>query len=80
MKLSQAVLARINEILRQKDMSWSQLERESGLSKGTIICVQYARYKSISLITLVNIIFVLGLSIEEFFKSPLFEENNLDIE
>ena len=79
MKISQAVTARINEILRDKNMSWYELEQESGLSKGTIISVQYARYKGVNLTTLVIIIRTLGLSIDEFFNNPLFSEENLEI-
>ncbi len=78
MTISQAVTARINEILREKDMTWYKLEQITGLSKGTIIGIQYSRYKSINLTTLVIIIKTLGISIDEFFKSPLFNEENLD--
>lgn len=78
MTISQAVTARINEILREKDMTWYKLEQITGLSKGTIIGIQYSRYKSINLTTLVIIIRALGILIDEFFKSPLFNEENLD--
>ena len=78
MTISQAVTARINEILREKDMTWYKLEQITGLSKGTIIGIQYSRYKSINLTTLVIIIRALCISIDEFFKSPLFNEENLD--
>lgn len=78
MTISQAVTARINEILREKDMTWYKLEQITGLSKGTIIGIQYSRYKSINLTTLVIIIKTLGISIDEFFRSPLFNEENLD--
>ena len=78
MTISQAVTARINEILREKDMTWYKLEQITGLSKGTIIGIQYSRYKSINLTTLVIIIRALDISIDEFFKSPLFNEENLD--
>lgn len=78
MTISQAVTARINEILREKDMTWYKLEQITGLSKDTIIGIQYSRYKSINLTTLVIIIRALGISIDEFFRSPLFYEENLD--
>ena len=78
MTISQAVTARINEILREKDMTWYKLEQITGLSKGIIIGIQYSRYKSINLTTLVIIIKTLGISIDEFFISPLFYEENLD--
>ena len=50
------------------------------LSKGTIVCVQYSKYKSVNLSTLITIIRALNITIPEFFDSPLFLEYNLDIE
>jgi len=61
-------------------MSWYKLEQESLLSKGTIVYVQYSKYKSVNLSTLLTIISTLDISIPEFFDSPLFSEDNLDIE
>ena len=78
MTISQAVTARINELLIEKGMTWYRLEHITGLSKGTIIGIQYSRYKSVNLTTLVVIIRALGVSIDEFFKSPLFTDENLD--
>lgn len=78
MSVAKAVTARINEILREKDLTWYKLERVTGLSKGTIIGLQYSRYKGVNLTTLVVIIRALGVSVDEFFKSPLFSEENLD--
>ena len=79
MTISKAVSARINEILINKNMTWYKLEHVTGLNKGTIIGIQYSRYKSINLTTLVIIIRALGISIDEFFNSPLFSEENLDV-
>lgn len=40
----------------------------------------YARYKGVNLTTLIIVIRTLGISIDEFFKSPLFSEESLDID
>ncbi len=80
MKVSQAVATRIREILSQKQMSQYRLEMNSGLSKGTLTSLMYARYKGVNLTTLIIVIRTLGISIDEFFNSPLFSEENLDIE
>lgn len=79
MKISQAVALRIREILAQKNMSQYRLEINSGLSKGTFTSLMYARYKGVNLTTLIIVIRTLGITIDEFFKSPLFSEENLDI-
>ena len=78
MKVSQAVATRIREILAEKNMTQYRLEMNSGLSKGTLTSLMYARYKGINLTTLITVIRTLGITIDEFFKSPLFDEENLD--
>ena len=78
MKVSQAVATRIREILAEKNMTQYRLEMNSGLSKGTLTSLMYARYKGVNLTTLITIIRTLGITIDEFFKSPLFDEENLD--
>ena len=40
----------------------------------------YARYKGVNLTTLIIVIRTLGIFIDEFFNSPLFSEENLDVE
>ena len=78
MKVSQAVAMRIREILAEKKMSQYKLEKLSGLSKGTMTSLMYARYRGVNLTTLIVIIRTLGISIDEFFKSSLFSEENLE--
>ena len=78
MKVSQAVATRIREILAEKNMTQNRLEMNSGLSKGTLTSLMYARYKGVNLTTLITVIRTLGITIDEFFKSPLFDEENLD--
>lgn len=78
MKVSQAVATRIREILAEKNLTQYRLEMNSGLSKGTLTSLMYARYKGVNLTTLITIIRTLGISIDDFFKSPLFDEENLD--
>lgn len=80
MKVSQAVAQRIREILSQKNMTQYRLEINSGLNKGTLTSLMYARYKGVNLITLITVIRTLGISVEEFFASPLFNEENLEID
>ena len=80
MKVSQAVATRIREILSQKQMSQYRLEMNSGSSKGTLTSLMYARYKGVNLTTLIIVIRTLSISIDEFFNSPLFSEENLDVE
>jgi len=78
MKVSEAVATRIKEILAEKNITQYRLEVNSGLSKGTFTSLMYARYKGVNLTTLITLIRTLGISVDEFFNSPLFNEENLD--
>ncbi len=80
MKISMAVATRIREILAEKNMTQYRLEINSGLSKGTLTSLMYARYKGVNLTTLITVIRTLGITVDEFFKSSLFDEENLDCE
>lgn len=80
MKVSQAVAERIRQILSQKNISQYRLEINSGLSKGTFTSLMYARYKSVNLSTIITIAQTLDISLEEFFRSELFKNENLEID
>lgn len=80
MKVSEAVATRIRQILEEKNMTQYRLEQNSGLNKGTLTSLMYARYKGVNLTTLITVIRTLGITIENFFNSPLFNEEHLDIE
>lgn len=80
MKVSEAVATRIRQVLDDKKMTQYRLEMNSGLSKGTITSLMYSRYKGVNLTTLIVIIRTLGISIDEFFNSPLFSDGSLEVE
>ena len=75
MNILQAVYKRLEEILIQKNMSWYRLEKLSGLSKGTIIGIQYQKNKSIDLKTLMIITNTLDITLDKFFDSPYFKND-----
>lgn len=78
MKVSTQVARRIREILDNKQMSLYKLEKLSGLSEVTYNSLIYEKYKSVNLSTLITIIRTLGVSLSEFFDSPLFDDESLD--
>lgn len=79
MKTSEAVATRIKEILEQKNMTQYRLHIDSGLSRGTFMSLMHGRYSGANINTIFTIIRTLGISVSEFFNSPLFDEDNLDI-
>ena len=78
MKLNQAVSARLSQLLREQGMTQYQLFIKSGVPKSTIGNVINCSYDSVKLRVIHEMCQGLGISISEFFDSPLFQEGNLD--
>lgn len=78
MLLNEAVSRRLTELLKEKDMTQYQLYMKSGVPKSTIGNVVNCSYDSVKLRIVHEMCQGLGISICEFFQSPLFEETNLD--
>ena len=78
MLLIEAVSQRLAQLLREKDMTQYQLYMKSGVHKSTIGNVINCAYDSVKLRIIHEMCQGLGISICEFFQSPLFEENNLE--
>ena len=78
MKLNQAISERLTELLKEKQMTQYQLLIKSGVPKSTIGNVINCSYDSVKLRVIHEMCQGLGISISEFFDSPLFQEGNLD--
>jgi DNA-binding Xre family transcriptional regulator len=78
MKLNEAVSARLRELLAEKGMTQYQLYMKSGVPKSTIVNVINCSYESVKLRIIHELCQGLGISINDFFASPLFDENNLE--
>ena len=78
MKLNEAISQRLNELLQAKGMTQYQLYMKSGLPKSTIGNVVNCTYDSVKLRVLHEICQGLGIGLNDFFASPLFEEINLE--
>ena len=78
MKLNQAVSLRLQELLREHGMTQYQLFTKSGVPKSTIGNLVNCTYDSVKLRVIHEICQGFGISITEFFSSPLFIEDNLE--
>ncbi len=78
MQLNEAVSQRLVELLTEKGMTQYQLYMRSGVPKSTIGNVVNCAYDSVKLRILHELCQGLGISLNEFFQSPLFDENNLE--
>lgn len=78
MKLNVAVSQRLTQLLAENNMTQYQLYIKSGVPKSTIGNVINCSYDSVKLRIIHEMCQGLGVSLPEFFDSPLFEENNLE--
>lgn len=77
-KLNEALSQRLQELLQQRSMTQYQLYMKSGVPKSTIGNVIHCSYDSVKLRIIHEMCQGLGIGINEFFDSPLFDENNLE--
>ena len=78
MKLNEAISQRLSELLQKSGMTQYQLYMKSGVPKSTIGNVINCSYDSVKLRIIHEMCQGLGISITEFFCSPLFNEDNLE--
>ena len=78
MKLNQAVSKRLAQLLTEKGMTQYQLYMKSGVPKSTIGNVINCSYASVKLRGIHEMCQGMGIGLDSFFASPLFDENNLE--
>ena len=78
MKLNRAVSERLTQLLNEKGMTQYQLYMKSGVPKSTIGNVINCSYDSVKLRVIHEMCQGLGIGLDAFFASPLFDENNLE--
>jgi len=80
MTISKAVSLRINELLKEKNVSRYKLSNKMGLSKDTLKSIYSGKTQGVNLKTLVVIAEGLDMTVSEFLNSELFSYENLTIE
>jgi transcriptional regulator with XRE-family HTH domain len=78
MQLNEAVSQRLRQLLQEKGMTQYQLYMKSGVPKSTIGNVVNRSYDSVKLRIIHELCQGLGISISDFFASPLFDEENIE--
>ena len=77
MTFNEALATRINELLKEKDMTQYRLAMNSGVVAQSIDNIRRQRNKT----NAVNIVFQIaqgfGMTLKEFFDSPLFDIENI---
>lgn len=80
MTISEAVAVRINELLKEKNITRYKLAQKSCLSHETIKSIMKGKAKGVNLKTIISIADGFEMKVDEFLKSPLFLYDNLDMD
>lgn len=80
MTLNEAIAIRVKEILKEKKLTQYKLCQQTGLYPSTMNYILHAKTKASNFKSIALIIRELGMSITEFFDSPVFDFDNLDID
>ena len=80
MNLNEAFATRVKELLKEKNMSQYKLAQETGLYPSTLHYIIHSKTKSSNFKTMALIIKALGVSMNEFCDSSVFDFDNLEID
>jgi len=77
--VNHALVLRINELLKQKNITRYKLAMDSGVSHSTLKNIMHEAVKDNLLSTTILIANGFGMTVSQFLDSPLFSEENLNI-
>ena len=78
LQLNEAVSKRVLGLLQEQNMTQYQLFKRAGVPRATISSIIKCDYPSVKLRIIHEMCQGFGISIAEFFDSPLFDEDNLE--
>ena len=79
MNIANAIAKRISGLLIEKNMTQYKLSKKTCLSQSTLTDLLHYRTKDINSSTVYLIASAFGLSLSEFYNSPLFNEENIEV-
>ena len=77
MTLSEAVALRIEELMAERKLTQYRLYKLTGVAQTTIVDIRLKRNRSVSLIVIYELAQGFGISLYDFFDSPLFKGDNI---
>lgn len=80
MTVGEAVRLRISELCRERNLSFNKLSMMSGVTQSTLNNIVSGRNNSATVATVQKLCDGLGITIEEFFTSPLFRNLEQEIQ
>ncbi len=79
MRIGEAVKERILQLCRERDLSVNKLCTMSGVTQSTVNNIISDRNHSVTVSTIQKLCDGLGISIQDFFDSPLFKDIEQEI-
>ena len=80
MTLNEAFAIRVKELMKEKKITQYKLCQQTGLYPSTMNYILHAKTKASNFKSMALIIRELGISLTEFFDSPVFNLDNIDLE
>jgi DNA-binding Xre family transcriptional regulator len=80
MKINDALIERMNEFNAKSGWKPYRVSKESIIPQTTLSSIKYGRSKSIEVKTIYRFCEGYGITLKEFFDSPLFAKDNLELE
>ena len=78
MKLNEAVAKRIRQLCEERNITQYKLFILSGVPQSTLSTIMSCSYESMKLRIIYEICEGLGITLEDFFSSPLFDRDNIE--
>ena len=79
MTAKQAVVARVKELLEERHITTNTAANEAGVSPSTLYSILGKKSRNPGVVTIQILCDGLGISLREFFDSPLFENLEQEI-
>ena len=80
MTIAETIAKRTRDLLMEKDMTQYRLEHSMGIPHRTLLNITTAKHNSANIKTVFQICRGLGVTMQEFFNDPIFENSELDID
>lgn len=79
MTVSEALSVRLTELMNEKHLTAYRLSMLTGVNQTTIADIKKKRNNSVNLRIIFELCQGVGIEIVEFFDSPLFKTDNIDV-
>lgn len=80
MTVNEAIIKRVNTLLKERNMTKYRLEQNSGMDHGHWRWVMSGKSKTVTLSTVAKLALGFDMSVAEFLDDELFAHENLEIE